>query len=58
MLMRLVGRKLEMVPIPKDQLWYWMPEWQRKEREADEDIAQGRVNESASVEELLKDLKS
>ena len=24
-LMRLVGRKLELVPIPKDQLWFWTP---------------------------------
>ena len=58
MLMRLVGRKLELVPIPRDQLWFWTPEWQKKEREADEDIAQGRVKESASIDELLKDLKS
>jgi antitoxin MazE len=58
MLMRLVGRKLELVPIPRDQLWFWTREWQMKEREADEEIAQGRVKESASVDELLKDLKS
>jgi antitoxin MazE len=61
MLMRLVGRRVEMIPaslIPKDQLWFWTPEWQKKEREADEDIAHGRVKEGASVEELLKDLKS
>jgi AbrB family looped-hinge helix DNA binding protein len=58
MLMRLVDRKLELVPIPRDQLWFWTPEWQKKEREADEDSARGRVKESASVEALLKDLKS
>ena len=61
MLMRLVGRRVEMIPanlIPKDQLWFWTPEWQKKEREADEDIAQGRVKEFASVDELIKDLKS
>jgi bifunctional DNA-binding transcriptional regulator/antitoxin component of YhaV-PrlF toxin-antitoxin module len=58
MLMRLLGRKLELVPIPRDQLWFWSPEWQKKEREADEDIAQGRFKESTSVDELLKDLKS
>jgi AbrB family looped-hinge helix DNA binding protein len=61
MLVRLMGRRVEMIParlIPKDQLWFWTPEWQKKEREADEDIAQGRVTESASVDELLKDLKS
>jgi hypothetical protein len=44
--------------IPKDQRWFWTPEWQRKEREADEDIALGRVKEFASVDELIKDLKS
>lgn len=61
LLVRLEGQRLEMVPvslIPKDQLWYWTPEWQAKEREADEDIAQGRVKEFSSVAELLKDLKS
>ena len=61
MLLRLVGGRVEMIPvslIPKDQLWFWTPEWQKKEREADEDIAQGRVKEFSTVEELLKDLKS
>jgi len=61
MLLRLVGGRVEMIPvslIPKDQLWFWTPEWQQKEREADEDIAQGRVKEFSTVEGLLKDLKS
>ena len=61
MLMRLVGGRVEMIPaslIPRDQLWFWTPEWQKKEREADEDIAQGRVKEFESVEELIKDLRS
>jgi antitoxin MazE len=61
MLVRLVGERVELVPaslIPKDQLWFWTPEWQEKEREADKDIAEGRVKEFSSVEELLKDLKS
>lgn len=29
--------------IPRDQLYYWTPEWQAGEREADEDIAAGRT---------------
>ena len=61
MLMRLVGGRVEMIPaslIPKDQLWFWTPEWQKKEREADDDIARGRVKEFESVEELIKDLRS
>lgn len=61
MLMRLVDRRVEMVPvslIPKDQLWFWTPEWQAKEREVDEALAQGDFKEAKSVEELLKKLKS
>lgn len=57
-LVRMVGRRVELIILPKAQLWFWTPEWQKKEREADEDFAQGRVKESASVDELLKDLKS
>ena len=30
--------------IDKDQLWFWTKEWQKKEREADEDIRKGRVS--------------
>lgn len=60
LLVRLVGRKVELVPatlIPKDQLWFWTKEWQQKEREADEDIAQGRLKQFETVDELLKELK-
>ncbi len=32
------------VEIPRDQLWYWTKEWQRKEQEADADIAAGRTS--------------
>ena len=61
MLIRLVDGRVEMVParlVPKDQLWFWTREWQKKEREADDDIARGRIKEFGSVEELMKDLKS
>lgn len=61
MLVRLIGQRVEMVPaslIPKDQLWFWTPEWQKKEREVDEALARGDFKVADSVEELLKDLKS
>ncbi len=61
MLVRLVGKRVELVPasiVPKDQLWFWTPEWQAKEREADEDIARGKIKEFDSVDELIKELKS
>ena len=33
---------LEEQPDP-DQMWFWTPQWQQMEREAEEDIAAGRV---------------
>lgn len=33
-----------MIEIPRDQAWYWTKEWQAKERQADEDIAAGRIS--------------
>ena len=45
--------------IDKDQLWFWTKEWQKKEREADEDIKNGRISGPFySSKELLKSLKS
>jgi antitoxin component of MazEF toxin-antitoxin module len=43
---RVAGDVVVLVParrIPKDQRYFWTEEWQRKEREADEDIARGDV---------------
>ena len=60
MLMRLVGQRVEMIPanlVPKDQLWFWTPEWQAKEREVDEALARGDYKIAASVEALLRRLK-
>jgi antitoxin MazE len=57
---RVKGSIITMVPtqvIPKDQAWFWTPEWQKKEREADEDIANGRLSRPfTSADELIKDL--
>jgi AbrB family looped-hinge helix DNA binding protein len=61
MLLRLVEGRLELVParlVPEDQLWFWSPEWQRKEREVDKALARGDYKETDDVEELLRDLKS
>lgn len=60
LMMRLVDRRVEMIPvslIPKDQLWFWTPEWQAKEREVDEALARGEFKEASTVDELLKELK-
>jgi antitoxin PrlF len=42
--------------IPADQAWFWAPEWQAGEREADEDIAAGRGSHFGSTEEFLSGL--
>ena len=44
--------------IPKDELWYWSKEWQKKEQAADKAIEEGRVKEFDQVEDLIKDLDS
>jgi len=36
-----------------DQSWFWTPEWQAGEREADADIAAGRVRTFENVHDLL-----
>lgn len=45
-------------PIDPDQAWFWTPEWQAKEREADADIAAGRGVFFGSDEEFIAHLES
>src|SRR5712692_5914263 len=40
------------------QAWFWSAKWQQMEREADEDIAAGRVKRFDTMEELIADLDS
>ncbi len=40
-------------PVDPDQAWFWTPEWQRKEREAEADKAAGRVDRFRTDEKLL-----
>ena len=40
-------------PIDPDQAWFWTPEWQAGEREADAHIAAGRGTRYHSDEEFL-----
>jgi len=39
--------------IPADQAWFWTPEWQAGERQADADIAAGRTEYFDSDEAFL-----
>ena len=43
--------------IDPSQAYFWTPEWQAGEREAEKDIHRGRVKAFTSVKELLKDLR-
>jgi len=59
--LRVWDDKIELVPmalIPRDQLWFWTPEWQKKEKEADEDLAKGRYKEYKSMRQAIASLKS
>ena len=53
-------RSGEIVMVPKKlidaaQAWFWSPEWQRGEREVDEDIRAGRViGPFKNIEEFKK----
>lgn len=43
--------------IDADQAWFWTDAWQRGEREASEDIAQGRVRRSKDAGTFLESLE-
>ena len=42
--------------IDADQAWFWTDAWQRGEREANADIAQGRVRRSHNGDEFIESL--
>lgn len=46
-----------LVSVPADQRWFWTERWQRMEREADADVAAGRVRRYGDVDELLAALE-
>ena len=56
------GEVLYLIPqklIPRDQAWFWSQEWQEKEREADEAIAEGELSGPfESVDDLIRYLRS
>jgi bifunctional DNA-binding transcriptional regulator/antitoxin component of YhaV-PrlF toxin-antitoxin module len=43
-------------PIDADQRWFWTERWQQMEREAEDDIAAGRVERFESAEDFLASL--
>jgi AbrB family looped-hinge helix DNA binding protein len=39
--------------VDRDQAWYWTPEWQAAEQEADQDIRAGRTVRFAGADEAI-----
>jgi len=55
------GDKIVIVPqliIPKGQAYFYTPQWQKDEAEADEDIKKGRVTKTKNIKGLLKEMDS
>ena len=46
------------VMIPKDQAYFYTPEWQADEQKAGEDIKKGDVTKTKNLKELFKELDS
>ena len=44
------------VMIPKDQAYFYTPEWQEEEQKAGEDIKKGKVTKTKNIKELFKEL--
>jgi antitoxin MazE len=44
------------VVVPKDQAWFYSPEWQKKEQEVDQQKKEGKIRKAASKGELFKKL--
>ena len=44
------------VAVPADQRWFWTERWQEMERQADADIAAGRIAQFDTVDDFLADL--
>ncbi|WP_435589786.1 hypothetical protein [Micromonospora aurantiaca (nom. illeg.)] len=40
-----------------DQAWFWTPEWQAGEREADADLAAGRVRRFHTLDDMDAELR-
>ncbi len=47
-----------LLAIPADEAWFWTPEWQAKEREAEEEIKAGRTSGPFTRAEARKHLES
>jgi AbrB family looped-hinge helix DNA binding protein len=57
---RILEDRIELVPlvaVPKEQAWFWTPDWQKKEREAEAARAAGDYTEHETIDDLIAGLK-
>ena len=54
----IVVSRFELTERLPEQAYFWTPEWQQAEQEADEDIKAGRTRRFSTAEELIADLDS
>lgn len=47
-----------MIQVPVSQKWFWTEEWQKEEREADENIKTGHVKSFTNIDDALNWLDS
>jgi len=47
---------IKTIKVPREEAWFWTPEWQAKEKEADNDLSNGKYLDFNTLEDLLKDL--
>jgi hypothetical protein len=45
------------VTVDKSQAWFWSKRWQQREREADEDVAAGRLRRFKDTDDFVDHLK-
>lgn len=56
---RLEDGKIVIIPtveIPKDQAWFWTEQWQKEEREIEQQIKEGKLTKPMNLEDTLADL--
>lgn len=52
-----IEQRLEVMEAEAEaQAWYWSPEWQAAEQEADEELAEGEYDEFETVEAFVDSL--
>jgi AbrB family looped-hinge helix DNA binding protein len=47
---------IKTIKIPRDQAWFWTPEWQEMELKADQDLKSGSYEDFEDLDQLMRDL--